>query len=150
MFIDKEVAMNEKNRKLFHTFLDHFFWYASLFMSVVVLMVYAWTYGLGLDEKFFEPYSYLYYLCVLMYAIEHEVKQQLYPSAASHRSGELFVVGWIAVSIIMGVVTLLWHHDKLDKFVDLVVMTAFIAGIFGFGQAIKLVKLPLLDPKKEE
>lgn len=138
-----------KDHKTYWTFLDLFFWYSSLFMSIVMLVVYTWGYGFGLDEKFFAPYSYLYYFCVTAYAIEHKIWKQRYPSDDTHRTGELFVVGWIAVCLIVSVITLFWH-EKLDRFVDLIIMTAFIAGIFGFGQAIKLIKLPLIEVEKKE
>lgn len=142
--------MNDKNRKLMHLALDYFFWYASLAMSILVLIVYAWMYSFSLPEKFFEIYTYLYYICVVLYAVERKVITQLYPETTEKRFGELFVVGWITVAIVFAVITLFWNHDKLSQFTDLVVMITFICGIFGFGQAIKFVKLPLMDPDKKE
>lgn len=142
--------MNAEKRKIMHSALDYFFWYASLAMSVLVLIVYVWMYAFSLAEKFFEVYTFLYYVCVVLYAVERKVKTQLYPETTEKRFGELFVIGWIATAIVFATITLFWQHDKLAQFTDLVVMVAFVCGIFGFGQAIKLVKLPLISPDKKE
>jgi len=142
--------MDNKTRRLIHSVLDYFFWYASIAMSIIVLIVYVWTYAFALSEKFFEVYTYLYYLCVVLYAVERKVKVQLYPESTTKRYGEMFVIGWISVAIVFAVITLFGNHDKLSQFTDLVVMITFVCGIFGFGQAIKLVKLPLVGLEKKE
>jgi hypothetical protein len=141
--------MDAHTRANIHYWLDKLLWYSCMFMSLILVINFAWMYFLDLKADFFEINSYFYYLCLVVYAVERKVKHQLFPNTA-HRFGEFFVIGWIGVTAVFCGLTLFKYQDNLKDFTSLVIMVAMVAGIFGFGQGLKLIKLPLQQVIREE
>ncbi|NQT49151.1 hypothetical protein HQ571_00500 [Candidatus Kuenenbacteria bacterium] len=131
--------MDENTRMNMHRFMDYSFLIFSWVMTGVILICFCWTYFGDLNPEFFEVNSYLYYICVGVYACERKIKHHLFPQDTPQRINEFIVVIWLAVSIFFAAYTIFGDHAKLELLKELVILDGVLVLILGAGQGLKHV-----------
>ncbi len=131
---------------------DYILWFLSIFTGIMTLICYLQVYFSQLEIRFFQIYSYFYYLCLILYAIERKIKHKLYPRNTVKRFSEYIILAWLIFSAIIAALTLFHYKAKLELFTELIILDSILISIFGLGEFIKRQKLIFLgfSPLKQQ
>ena len=89
--------------------------------------------------EFFTTNSIFYWVTVLCYSIARMWRKQLAPRIMKFRKGEMFVVFWLIVTLVLAIVTTYFNETKFYLFWDVVKLFATLVGILGGTTALKQV-----------